>query len=65
MPKFITCGLLLTHSAKNSIVQEERLANSILLVAKLHLPHAIVVRLHGHKGNVVIFTPETVGTVVV
>ncbi len=30
---------------------------------KVHLLHAIVVRLHVHKANVVILTPESAGTV--
>ncbi len=30
---------------------------------RLHLPHAIVVRLHVRKINVVNLTPETVGSV--
>ncbi len=34
-----------------------------LLVTRLHLPHAIVVRLHVRKINVVIPTPETAVTV--
>ncbi len=29
----------------------------------LYLPHAIVVRLHVRKSNIVVLTPETVGTV--
>ncbi len=29
------------------------------MVTRLHLPHAIVVRLHVRKSNVVILTPET------
>ncbi len=29
------------------------------MVTRLYLPHAIVVRLHVHKSNVVILTPET------
>ncbi len=33
------------------------------MVTKLHLPHAIVVRLHVRKSNVVILTPETAVTV--
>ncbi len=32
-------------------------------MAKLHLPHAIVVRLHVRKINFVILTPETMGIV--
>ncbi len=51
--------LLLTHSAKNLNAQEERLATSPYLVTRLHLPHAILVRLHVLKINVVILTPET------
>ncbi len=43
--------------------QEERLATSPLLVTRLHLPHAIVIRLHVYKDNVVIFTPDPAGTV--
>ncbi len=31
--------------------------------ARIHLPHAIVVRLHAHKINVVTLAPETVVTV--
>ncbi len=30
---------------------------------RFHLPHAIVVRLHVRKSNVVILTPETAVTV--
>ncbi len=33
------------------------------MVARLHLPHAIEVRLHAHQIDVVILTPQTVGTV--
>ncbi len=40
--------LLFMLSAKNSIAQEERLTTSFLLVARLHLPHEIEVRLHVH-----------------
>ncbi len=39
------------------------MAASPLMVARLDLPHAIVVRLHVRKSNVVILTPETAGTV--
>ncbi len=35
---------------------------SARLVLRLHLPHAIVVRLHVRKSNVVILTAETAGT---
>ncbi len=31
------------------------------MVTRLHLPHAIVERLHVRKSNVVILTPETAG----
>ncbi len=56
--------LLFGHSAKSSIAQSERLqATSPLLVTRLHLPLAIVVRLHVRKSNVVILTPETAVTV--
>ncbi len=44
--------------------QEERLATSPSFVTRLHLPHAIVVRLYVRKINIVILTPETAGTVV-
>ncbi len=54
--------LLFRHSAKSSNAQEERLATSPLLVTRLNMLHAIVVRLHVRKINVVILTPETAGT---
>ncbi len=54
---------LLRHGVKSLNAQEERLATSSYLVTRLHLPHAIAVRLHVHKGNVVIFTPHTAVTV--
>ncbi len=44
--------LLFGHSAKSKNAQEW-----------LHLPHAIVVRLHVRKSNGVILTPETLVTV--
>ncbi len=47
----------------SSIAQEERLTTSPLLVTRLHLPHAIVERLHERKVNVVILTLGTAGTV--
>ncbi len=47
--------LLFMHSATSPITQEE--------VVRLHLPHAIVVRLHTLYGHVVIPTQETAGTV--
>ncbi len=55
--------LLFRHSAKNLNAHEERLATSPQLVTRLHLLHAIVVRLHALKSNVVILTPGTEGTV--
>ncbi len=41
--------LLLRHSAKSSHAQEERLTTLTELVIRLHLPHAIVVRLYRCK----------------
>ncbi len=55
--------LLFRHGAKILNAQDERLATSPKLVTRLHLPHAIVVRLHVCKSNVVILTPETAVTV--
>ncbi len=55
--------LLFRHSAKSLNAQDERLATSLYMVTRLHLPHAIVVRLHVHKSNFVILTPETAVTV--
>ncbi len=55
--------LLFRHSAESYNAPEERLATSPLLVTRLHLPHAIEVRLHMCKSNVVILTPETADTV--
>ncbi len=51
--------LLFRHSAKSLTAQDERLATLRRMVTRLHLPHAIVVRLNVRKGNVVILTPET------
>ncbi len=51
--------MLNRNSAKSLNTQEEHLATSPSLVTRLHLPHAIVVRLHERKNNVVIPTPET------
>ncbi len=62
MPQLLS--LLLSHCAESLNAQEERLATSPLLVTRLHLPHAIVVKLHVRKINgVIILTPETVVTV--
>ncbi len=55
--------LLFMHSAKSLNAQEERLSASPYLVTRLHLPRAIVVRLHVRKSNAVILTPETAVTV--
>ncbi len=52
-------ALMLRHSAKNLNAQEECLATSPYLVRRLHLPHAIEVRLRVRNINVVIVTPET------
>ncbi len=49
--------LLFRYSAKSLNAQEERLATSPQLVKRLHLPHAIVVRLHVRESNVAILTP--------
>ncbi len=50
--------LLFRHSSKTLNTQKERMATSPLSVTRLHLPHAIVVRLHMRKINVVILLPE-------
>ncbi len=55
--------LLFRHSAESLHAQEGRLANSLLLVLRLHLPNATVVMLQVRKINVLILTPETAGTV--
>ncbi len=39
------------------------IASRTKMLKMLHLPHAIVVRLHVRKSNVVIFTPVKAGTV--
>ncbi len=44
--------------------QNERLATSPQMVTRLHLPNAIVVRLHIRKSNVVFLTPDVAVTVV-
>ncbi len=48
-------GLLLRYSSKSSIAKEKCLATSPLLVARLHLPHAIVLRLQAHEFVLVLF----------
>ncbi len=50
--------LLFRHSAESLSAQEEHLATSLYLVTRPHLQHAIEVRLHMRKINVVILTPE-------
>ncbi len=62
-PGVVLLLLLFRHSAKSLNAQDERLVTSLLLVERLHLLHAKVVRLHVRKTNVVILTPETVVTV--
>ncbi len=51
--------MLFKHCAKSLNAQEQLLATSPQLVTMLHLLHAILVRLHVRKSNVVILTPET------
>ncbi len=55
--------LLLGHSAESFNTLKKRLAPSPYLVTRLHLPHAIAVRLHMRNINSVILTPETAVTV--
>ncbi len=55
--------LLVRHSVTKLNAQDERLATSSELVTMLHLPLAIVLRLHVRKIDVIILTPEMVGTV--
>ncbi len=43
--------LLFRHSAKSLDAQDELLATSFQMVTRLHLPHAIVVRLHVRKAT--------------
>ncbi len=45
------------------MLREERLAASLLVVIRLHQPHAILMTLHVHRSNVIILTAETAGTV--
>ncbi len=54
-----TSLFLFRHSAMSSITHKERLATLLELLTRLQLPHALVVRLHVRKSNVVILTPET------
>ncbi len=46
-----------------SVCRGHELANALYLVTRLHLVHAIAVRLHVCKSNIVIATPETAVTV--
>ncbi len=54
--------LLFRHSAKSLISQEERLATSPQSVTRIHLPHALEVRLHMCTIDVVILKPQMTGT---
>ncbi len=63
MPKPLLLLFLFRHSAKSFKAQEERLVTSPQLVTRLHLLHAIAVRLHLRKSNAVILTPEMAGTI--
>ncbi len=55
--------MLLEFGAKLSIDREKRLVTSPKKVPRLHLPHAMVVRLHAHEVSVVSLTPLTVGLI--
>ncbi len=55
--------MLFRHCAKSLNAQEQLHATSPQLVTRIHLLHAILVRLHVRKSNAVILTPERVGTV--
>ncbi len=55
--------MLFRHSAKSLNAQEEGLVSSPPLETRLHLPHALVVRLGMCKSNAVTLTPEMMGTV--
>ncbi len=46
------------HNAYSLNVQDEGLATSPQLVTRLHQTHAIAVRVHAHKSDVVILIPE-------
>ncbi len=52
-----------TNCATSLNAQIERLVISPQLVTRLHLPHAIAVRLHLRQSSVVFLAPETAGTV--
>ncbi len=56
--------LVLRHSVESLNAQNERPATSPYLVARLRLPHTIVMRLQVRKINVVILTPKKADTVV-
>ncbi len=55
--------VLFRQSAMGEKNQDECLATSPYLATRLHVPHAIEVRLHVHKNYVFILTPETTGLV--
>ncbi len=57
--------LLFTQTAKSVNAQEEHLSTSPQLVTRLRLSHAIVVRLHVLKIDVVILTPGTASAIAV
>ncbi len=58
-PGVVVFTLLCRQNARNLNGQEERLAPSPLMVTRLHLSHAIVVKLHVSKINVAILAFET------
>ncbi len=60
---FLLLLLLFRHSAKSLNAQDKHLVTLEKLVTRLHLPHAIVERLHVRKSNVVVPTLETAVTV--
>ncbi len=55
-------SLLVRYSTKNLNAQEECPATAPELVTRLHLSHAIVVRLLASESNVFILIPETAVT---
>ncbi len=58
-----TVLVLFRHNAKSLNAHEERQTTALKFATRLHLPHAIVVRLHVRKINVVILIPEVAATV--
>ncbi len=63
MPARAFLLLLFRLSAESSIAQERAPGCFTLWVTRVHLPRAIVVRLHVRKINVVILTPKMAVTV--